>query len=181
MPRQIPMQTDDAGGLGLKARIVRDHVPIRPLRLQGVLAPLPRHHHMADTQLVGQLARAPLRRAIRGYALHGPFEDPRFQRWRERARLLTRVTREQARQPLLDKSLAPAIDERVATVRLLANRRLGTARSEHQNQSRPACVIGTAGATVSSASQFQAFHIRQYDRACGHGHTPLFSCYSPLE
>ena len=62
---RVQVQADHVGGLGLEVRIVRDHVPLEPVRSYAVLAPDALHRgkrHVA--QLRGKLAAAPVGRAV---------------------------------------------------------------------------------------------------------------------
>ena len=49
--RRVQIQPNDVGRLLLKVRIVRGHVALDPMRLESVLAPHTRHHHVADVQM----------------------------------------------------------------------------------------------------------------------------------
>ena len=74
--RRIQIQRDHVGRLGLEVRIVGDHVPLEPVRLEVVLAPDALHGHERQAQLGGELAAAPVRRAVLGLALERVVEHP---------------------------------------------------------------------------------------------------------
>ena len=181
MRRRVQIQPNDVGGLLLKIRVVARHVAVQPLRLEAVLGPHPRHHHVTDLELRSQPARAPLRRPVRRRTLERPFQNARLQRSSQRAGLLPSVPAEQPCQPLFPKSLAPAIDKRIIAVQLVANRGPGMVCLQQQQQTRPARVIGTPAAARRSLVEFQTFRIRKYDRVL-HGTQSYyrFICYRPL-
>ena len=135
MRRSVQIQPNDIGGLALKVWIVGGHVAIQPLRLEAVLDPHPRHHHMTDLELPCQPARAPLRGPVRRRMLESPFQNPCLQRRGQRAGILPRVPAEQSCQPFLSKSLAPAVDKRIDAVQHVANR--GPSMTGLQQQQQP--------------------------------------------
>ena len=75
--REFDIQADDIGYLCLKVRILRGQVPIQPMRLEAGLLPSSCDHHVVDTQMLGQLAGAPVGRAVRRPA-SGPGQNPSF-------------------------------------------------------------------------------------------------------
>src|SRR5262249_13389952 len=75
MRRWVQIQPNDVRRLGLEVRVVGGHVAVEPLRLQTVLGPDPRYHHVADSKLGPELACAPLSRAVWGFALERPLQD----------------------------------------------------------------------------------------------------------
>ena len=163
MRRRVQIQPNDVGSLLLKIRIVGRHVAVQPLRLEAVLGPHPRHHHVTDLELCSQPARAPLSRPVRRRMLERPFQNASLQRRSQRAGLLPSVSAEQPCQPLFPKSLAPAIDKRIIAVQLIANRGPGLAGVQQQHQPRPARIIGTPAAACHSLVEFHTFRIRQHD------------------
>jgi hypothetical protein len=60
-----------------KSGSFRSHVALDPLRLEAVLAPYARHHHVADIQMFGKVARRPVRRVSR--CVTRGLQNPRFQ------------------------------------------------------------------------------------------------------
>ncbi len=173
MLRRMQVQGDDVGRLFLKVRIVRGHVPIEPMRLEAVLAPHARDHHVRHAELIGQLTRAPVRCSAR-LALDRPLQDACLELRRERARLLSRVATEKPCEPLGDESLAPAIDERIIARELLANLGPGLAGLEQQNQPGAPGVVGSPCLARCSLAQLHAFRLRKTDCvAHEHNHTPF--------
>src|SRR6202171_227494 len=65
--RRMQIQPNDFGSFGLKVRIVRGYIALKPMRSQRMLAPHSRHHHVTDVQLSSEFARTPVRRAIVGF------------------------------------------------------------------------------------------------------------------
>ena len=84
--RRMQIQPNDFGSFGLRVRIVRGYIALKPMRSQRMLAPYPRHHHVTDVQLGSEFARSPVRRAIAGFPLYAPLQNARLQRRRERGR-----------------------------------------------------------------------------------------------
>jgi len=72
MGRRVHIQSNDIGRLALEFGIVRGHLAVAPLRLQSVLCPDPRYHHVRDRQHRTQLGAVPLARLGR---FDLPFED----------------------------------------------------------------------------------------------------------
>ena len=163
MRRRVQIQSNDVGGLLLKVRVISRHVAIEPLRLEAVLGPHPRHHHMTDLELRSQPARAPLSGPVGRGTLARPLQNARLQRRSQRAGLLPSVSAEQPCQPLFPKSLAPAINKRIIAVQLVANRGPCMACLQQQQQPRPARVIGTPATAGGSLVEFHTFRIRQYN------------------
>ncbi len=64
--RRVQIQPNNVGRLLLEIRIVRGHVAFHAMRLQSVLTPHPRHHHVADIQTCTEFARAPMRYSTLG-------------------------------------------------------------------------------------------------------------------
>ena len=92
---------------------------------------------------------------------------------REGARTVTGMAREQPRQPPLSEATAPAGDEGVIAIELLADLFPGVPRSQQQDQPRATGIVGPPGAAVGSLTLFHTFCIRQGDRAHGHEHTAV--------
>ena len=59
MLRRFDVQSDNIGRLSLKVGVVGGHVAFDPMGLKPGALPDPRHHHVADAQVAGQLAAAP--------------------------------------------------------------------------------------------------------------------------
>ncbi len=76
---RFDVQPDNIGRLGLEIGVVGSHVTFDPMGLKPGALPHPRHHHVADAQVVGQFAAAPVRGTIRR-RFAGPFQNPGFQR-----------------------------------------------------------------------------------------------------
>lgn len=83
---------------------------------------------------------------------------------RERRGQLTRVPAEEPRQTLRQETLAPAIDEAVRAVQLVADPRPRVPAVEQQDEPRTACLVGTPRLTGGALSEFRLFHFRQNNR-----------------
>ena len=79
--RWIQVQSDDIGRLPLEVWVVRQHVAFKSVRLQPGPPPDARDEHMTNSQHLAQLARGPMRAAIRRF-LPRLRQDARFQRGR---------------------------------------------------------------------------------------------------
>src|SRR5256885_16121121 len=84
------------------------------LGLQAMLAPTRRHHHVAHPQVLGQPARAPVRRAISGTASCG-LKNARLKLWCQHRGELAQVPAVQPREPLLVEAPRPARHKAAAT------------------------------------------------------------------
>ena len=176
MLRRMQIEGEDIGGLGLEVGIIGSHVPIEPMRLETVLAPHARDHHVRDRKPLPQLARAPVRRAVGGLALDGPLEDASLQLRSQDTGYLPGVSREQTRQALRPEPLAPAVDEGVIAGKLAADLCPGVPGFEPQNQPCAPCIICPPGLARCPLSQFDAFGFRQSNRAThGHDHTTVLT------
>src|SRR5262245_52367850 len=69
-------ETKDVGRLGLESGIIALHRVAPPVGLQPGLGPDSGHADMVDAKLCGQLAAAPVRGAIGGFAMQCPIKDP---------------------------------------------------------------------------------------------------------
>lgn len=173
MLRRVQIEANDDVGLAFRARIVRCHVRVEPLRLQRMLASHARDHHVRGAKLLGELRGTPVSGPVSRFALDSPFQDARLQGWCERLGVLPRVTREQPRQPFSLKALAPLIDERIIAIEFLADLCPRIALPKQQDQPCPARIIRTTGLAVCSTTQFHAFQIRQGNRVHEHDYTTV--------
>src|ERR1051325_3195807 len=97
-----------------------------PMRLKSSPLPDAGDPHVADSKFLGQLARAPVRRAVRGFPLCSG-QDLRFQfrrilRWRTAG-----MPRVQGGEPTILKTLLPSCDVATITTQCGLNRREGFA------------------------------------------------------
>jgi hypothetical protein len=109
MLRRVHVEADDVRGLLLKVRIIGQHVSFETMRLQSRSFPDPSHHHMADSEVLREFARGPVRRTIR-WTLPRPFEDTSFRCGRTFLHTTTRMPGEQTRESVLLKALLPPAD-----------------------------------------------------------------------
>ena len=155
MLRRFDVQSDNIGRLGFKVGVVGGQVAFDPMWLKPGALPHPRHHHVANAQVAGQLAAAPVGGTI-GRRSAGPFQNLGLQR---RGSLLHRaaaVVRVQARQPLGFETTLPATDIVGVAAQHLANRQVGFALRQQQDQPRTAYILGRQGARAHPIPQFRA-------------------------
>src|SRR5262245_50299009 len=178
---RVHIQPNNDGRFALKVGIVGSHVAIEPLRLQSVLGPDPRHHHVRDRQRRTQLARAPMRRAVDWLTLQRPIQNPRLQPWGQLARALPGMATEQPRQPLLPKPFAPAGNKRVVAAEPIADVCPGTVRFQQQDQPRSPAIVRPTAPARRSPAQFPTFRFCQFDRASHQTRSYYpFTRYAPL-
>ena len=101
-------------------RIRFEDQAIHAVRLNPVLLPDPGHHHVMDSQLLGQAPSAPVRGAIGGL-LAGVVQDPSFHPGREDRDGPSFMPGVQSREPLLQEPLLPFADEGFGAVDLLGD------------------------------------------------------------
>ena len=164
--RWVQIQTNDIGRLLLEVRVVRGHVALDPMGLEPVLAPHARHHHVADLQMGGELARGPVRRGTRCMAR--TLQNPRLQRRREHTRHLAYVPAVESGDPLLSEALAPAGHKASAALDALARFIPRMAIGKEQNQSRSSGIFRPIRSAARSPAQFHTLRVRQADSVC-HG------------
>ncbi len=66
MLRRIEVQPDDVGRLGLELGVVGGHVSFQPMRLDSGARPDPRHHHVANAQVIGAEVRPRRKAGLKG-------------------------------------------------------------------------------------------------------------------
>src|SRR5260370_1400038 len=71
----LTIQANNISRLELELRVVGSHLAFDPMGLKPGALPHPRHHHVAEAQVPGQLAAAPVRGAIRRRSAR-PFQNP---------------------------------------------------------------------------------------------------------
>ena len=151
--RGIHVKPNNVSGLRFKVWIIRRHVPGEPVRLQTGPFPDPRHHHVADAQLPGELAAAPVGRTIR-WRLPCPRQNPCFRAGGALRHGPTAMAGIQPAQPGFQKPLLPAAHIPGIALDGLLNHRVGVPRVEHQEHPRPAHVFRPEGPRPHSSFQF---------------------------
>ena len=167
MLRRLHIQRDDIGGLGLEIRIVRAHVALETVRLEPGSLPHARNHHVAGSQMLGELARAPVRGAVR-WRLACPVENSSFELCGALVRLAAAVAGVEPRNAVLDESLLPATYIGRRTIQSRLDGRVAVAFGQHEYQPGTSYVLGTQASRPTSRLQFTTFVWSQLDR-CGHG------------
>ena len=145
----LNIQPNHIGGFGLEFRIVRTHIAVEAVRLQPMLGPYPRHHHVGSAQCLTELARAPMGSAVGRLALQSPLQNARLQARRQHTRRLAAVAAVQTRDAFSSKPFAPTVDEPTTARQSVTDVIPTMAHLLVQDQSRPARVFRTAAATIA--------------------------------
>ena len=169
--RRVQIQTDDVGRLLLKVRIVRGHVALDAMGLESVLAPHSCHHHVADIQTSGELARGPVRRGA-GCMARG-LQNPRFQLRGEYRGDLADMPAVESGDALLGESLAPAGHKASAAFDALGGFVPRMAVGQQQNQPCSSGIFRPIRPAVGSPCQFHTLRVRQGDGVCHGRHYSL--------
>ena len=139
--------------------------------LEAVLAPHARHHHVADIQMSGELARGPVRRGTGCMAR--TVQNPRFQLWGEHRGDLADMPAVESGDALLGESLAPAGHKAAAAVDALRSFVPRVAIGQQQNQSCSSGILRPIRPAGGSPSQFHTLRVRQGDGVCHRHHYSL--------
>ena len=138
-----------------------------PMELESGAPPHPRHHHMANAQMLSQLAATPVGRTVRRRSA-GPLQNPGLQRRGSFLRRPSTMARVQPGQPLSLEAPLPATNiVRVATEQP-ANRQVGLPLRQQKDQPRPAHILRRQGARAHSIPQFLALPQGQSKRSIKH-------------
>lgn len=170
--RRIEVQADDIGSLGLEVRIVGHHVAFEPMRLQVVAPPDALNVHEGDVQFSGQLAAAPVRRAVLRQAFQRVIEHARFQARQSASWRSSRMATIQARQSLLRKPRLPRRNETRVAFQLAHDRVTRHAVVEQQDQPRSSHLRDRCSALALQALQFLPLVICQIHFS----HAPYMGC-----
>ena len=161
--RRVQVQTDHIGRLGLEVRVVRDHVSIESVWSHAVFAPDAqngRERHVAE--LDGQLATAPVRRAILGRMLQRPVEHPGLELGHRHLRRATRMQRYQSGKPPGLERRRPLGDELVIAGELASDVDSPLCLTPKQHAPRPARKSGVTAPLAHHGVQFPALFTRQH-------------------
>ena len=146
---RIQIQADHVGGLAFEVGIVRRHVALGPMRLDGSPAPDSLHQHVADPKLPGKLAGAPVGRAVSGLAL-GTCQNPRLHPRGHRRRLATLVPGVHPRDAMLEETSPPAADVGTTAAKSFLNTVVGFAVGQHQDHTRTTRLIGSTATRANA-------------------------------
>src|SRR6266446_1636882 len=113
--RRLNVQANNVGSFLFKLRVIADHVPTQPMRLNTDMAPDTAHARLANAQLFGQPIATPVGRTVSG-TLTGGLQDPRLGLRCSGSALTTAITRIESRQTLLLKALLPLPDILVTAI-----------------------------------------------------------------
>jgi hypothetical protein len=141
MLRRIHIKPNDFGCLLLKLWVLRHQVALDPMWLKTRSLPDPSHHHVMNPKMFGQLARTPVRRAIRWRPAR-PFQNLSFQTRRPFLHRAARMARVQTGDAVFQKALLPTHYESRVAGQLFLDRLIGFSFSQHEYQPRATNVAG---------------------------------------
>ena len=125
-----------------------------------MLGPDPGHPHMAHPELGGQLAGAPVRRAVPRRA-SGGLQNAGFHPRRVLHGSLAAMAAVQPGHPLVSKALPPQGHKAAAASELVADGIPGPALGQQQNHSGAPGVLGPPRSALRSRHQVSPFRFRQ--------------------
>lgn len=154
--RRMQVEANDLCSLGLKVRVIADHVVAQPVRLQSVAMPDPGHPHVGGLEFFGQPTGAPLRAAVSGAAPR-PLQDPGFQLRRTFRCGAHLVPGDQATQALRAKAPQPPLHIGSAA-RQTGGDLPQTSTARHpQDHPRALAIFRSQAARAHTALEFAAF------------------------
>src|SRR5258707_15402722 len=106
MLRRIEVQADHVGRLRLKVRVVGQHVATNALRFDPCSRPNSVYEHVAHAEVLPELARSPVRRAVGGLAT-GSGKDANLHPRRQHLGYFAQMSRVQTSQRVFEKTLLP--------------------------------------------------------------------------
>lgn len=163
MRRRVEIQPDDVSRFFLELRIVRGHVALDPMWSQAVLAPHAGDHHVTDTEMGSELARAPVRRSIRG-STPRRFQDASLEPRGQNRGDLTKVAAVETCEALFTEASAPTGHKPTTAADVLAHFIPGVPLLEEQDQPRAPGILRSTRSTIDSSFKFRTFRPCQSDR-----------------
>ena len=165
------IETNDVGHLGLEVSIIALHVVAPTVGLQPGLGPDSGHAHMVDAKLRGQLAAAPVRGAIGGFAMERPIEDACLNLLATRLGLAATMAAKESGHALRQKPIPPKA-HRVHTALLSAANLTQTvsAGSQAQQNVRPPRVLSARATTAAQTLEFPALRRTKNNAICHADH-----------
>ena len=159
---RVHIETDNVGRLGLEVGIVGGHVAFETMWLDAGPRPDPSDSHVRDSQMLGQLAAAPMSTPVRR-SLSCSRQDSSFQTTAVSAGSFALVPSVQTVQALGKESAPPSADERSAAVRLPLNRGIRQSFGEHQDDARSLHVSSSQDSGPGSTLELFAFDFGEDD------------------
>ena len=172
---RIEVQPDHIGRLCLEVRVVREHVPLEPMRLEPGAAPDPRDQRMTDPEHLGQLPGTPVRTAV-GRALPRLRENARLEGGRPDGRRLAPIPGLQTGQTLRLEPLPPAVDVVGVAPHGRGDGRERLAGREHQDHLGAPGIFRPDLSAASPSLQLRLFLGRQ-----GQRHTAQYTTTHSVE
>src|SRR5882724_6503955 len=167
MLRRIHIERNDFGCLLLKVWIIGHQVTLDPMRLKSRSLPDPSHHHVMNPKVLGQLARAPLGRAVRWWPTR-PFQNLSLQLRSSFLHRPARMARVQTGNAVLQKPLLPAHYKSRVARQFLLDRLIGFSFSQHKDQLRPTNVACWNRPRSGAKTKLLLFGGSQFNWLIGH-------------
>ena len=131
--RRVQVQADDVSGLAFKVGVVAGHIALQPMGFQAGFLPGSMNHILADLQMGGQPAAAPVGGTLVGL-LPGSGANSGAQGGSKNLSFLTRVEGIQTLQPSLQKTSFPARNGGRGGLQPLRNEAKGETLGQHQEK-----------------------------------------------
>ena len=157
---RFEIQANDVGRFVFKGRVIGQHIAPHSVRPELSTGLHPRYHHVANSQMLGQLTRAPMCRSIRSgvacrvkyLGLHGRCTD---------MDLPASMARIQTCDAIGHKSPLPSKHIMFVTAQPFHNRSTGVAFCQHENKPSTADVFGSQTARLNTLTKFESFRWSQ--------------------
>ena len=167
MLRWVQIQPDNVRSFRLEVRIIADHIPLQPMRLQTRLFPDAMHSIFTDAQRRGEFAATPVSGTILGLSAGGR-QNPGSQFRGQHRGGLAGMAGIQSVQPSSNESVLPADNGRRRSSQSLLNRAERRSFGQHQNQPRTEDISGRQGSGLGNAAKFQLLLFAEYHRINRH-------------
>src|SRR5438132_2550386 len=146
---RVEIEANHIGRLCLEVRIVGQHVATDALWLDPGPRPNPVHEHVAHAEMLGELARGPVRRTIRGLAA-GSGKNATLHRGSQHLSGLPQMSRVQTGERVIQKTLLPPRHVSRTATQPLDDRIERLPVGQHQDQPRFAGIVCTAAARTDT-------------------------------
>src|SRR5579859_1581940 len=159
---RVQVEGDDVGCLGLEVGIIGSHVALEAMWLETSSRPHPGHPHVRHSQVTRHLAAAPLGASV-GRRLAGGTENASLQLVGIGGRSATQMSSVKTIQALGHETPSPALDELLATVKLVLDG--GVREPVRQEQDHPGThhVFSTQRSCSTAGLEFRTFGLGEND------------------
>jgi hypothetical protein len=151
--RRLEIEPNDIGRFGLEIGVVARHVMAQTVRLEPGSGPHPRYACLICAERFGQSARAPLRGAVRGFAMQSPVNDACRKFLASRPRLPAAMATKESRESFGDKALPPQSYGIDAALLLRAEPAQRCPTGQSQNNTRTATVLTSRASALGQSLQ----------------------------